>query len=369
LSFTGHVSIFHLMADAPHTAIPGDELTARERQVLEAVVRTYVDTAEPAGSRTICRRYDLGVSAATIRNTMSDLEEKGYLLHPHTSAGRVPTDRAYRFYVDRLIRPARLSRREEAELAEVLDPGAASAVEHLIRNATRALSLLSQELGVAVAPRLDDAVLEQLDLLPVATDSVVMVASIRSGVVRTVYVDLPGEVPRDTLATLAMILNERLAGLSLREIRDTLPERLRDSAPSDDPASVELLNIFMQSAAELAQEGAGDGSEIHLGQASILASQPEFHSGESLKGLIELTERRDLLSGALRVRDHTSGLQITIGSENASRALTDFTLVTAQYQVGSLKGVVGVIGPTRMPYEKVIAIVESTSRLVTRILT
>lgn len=357
------------MTDAPRNTPPGDELTDRERQVLEAVVRTYVDTAEPAGSRTVCRRFDLGVSAATVRNTMSDLEEKGYLLHPHTSAGRVPTDRAYRFYVDRLIRPARLSRREEAELVEVLDPGSASAVEHLIRNATRALSLLSHELGVAVAPRLDDAVLEKLELMPVSSDSVVMVASIRSGVVRTVYVNLPGYVPRDTLVTLSLILNERLTGLSLREIRATLPERLRDSAPSDDPASQELLNIFMQSAAELVQDGPGDGSEIHLGQASILASQPEFTSGESLKGLIELTERRDVLSGALRFRDHDSGLQITIGSENDSEALSDFTLVTAQYQVGRLKGVVGVIGPTRMPYEKVIAIVESTSRLVTQILT
>ena len=181
--------------------------------------------------------------------------------------------------------------------------------------------------------------------------------------------NLPGYVPRDTLVTVGLILNERLAGLSLREIRATLPERLRDSAPGDDPASADLLNIFMQSAQELVQDGPDDGSEVHLGQASVLATQPEFNSGESLKGLIELTERRDVLSGALRLRDHDSGLQITIGSENAAEALSDFTLITAQYQVGRMKGVVGVIGPTRMPYEKVIAIVESTSRLVTQILT
>lgn len=300
---------------------------------------------------------------------MSDLEAKGYLQHPHTSAGRVPTDRAYRFYVDRLIPPTRLSPQQEAELAEALDLQTSSAVEQLVRKATRALSLLSQELGVALAPRLDDATLEKLDLLPVSSESVVMVASIRSGLVRTVYVDLPGAVPQDLLVTLTLILNERLAGLSLREIRATLPERLRDSAPPDDPASVELLNIFMQSAAELVQDDPSDGSEVHLGQASVLASQPEFNSGESLKGLIELTERRDVLSGALRNRQHGSGLQITIGAENESQALADFTLVTARYQVGTLKGVVGVIGPTRMPYEKVIAIVDSTSRLVTQILT
>ena len=193
-----------------------------------------------------------------------------------------------------------------------------------------------------------------------------MVASIRSGVVRTVYVDLPGAVPEDTLVTLARLLNERLAGLSLREIRATLPERLRDSAGG--PGTEELLNIFVESTAELVQEGTGDGSVV-LGQTSVLASQPEFTSGERLKGLIELTEQRDLLAGALLEREHGGGLQITIGSENLSEALSDFTLVTAEYRVEGLKGVVGVMGPTRMPYEKVIAIVDYTSRLVTQILT
>jgi len=347
---------------------PGDELSDRERQVLDAVVRTYVATAEPAGSRTVCRRFDLGVSAATVRNTMSDLEEKGYLNHPHTSAGRVPTDRAYRFFVDRLVRPAALSVEQQAQLTEALDPSGASAVEELVRRASRALSLLSSELGIAVAPRLDDAILEKLDLLQVSSETVVMVASIRSGVVRTVYVDLPGAVPDDTLVTLARLLNERLAGLSLREIRATLPERLRDSAPEVAPGAEELLNIFMESTAELIQEDTVDGSVV-LGQTSVLASQPEFTSGERLKGLIELTERRDLLAGALLQREHGGGLKITIGSENLSEALADFTLITAEYRAEGLKGVVGVMGPTRMPYEKVIAIVDYTSRLVTQILT
>ncbi|MEJ2539676.1 MAG: heat-inducible transcriptional repressor HrcA [Gemmatimonadota bacterium] len=348
---------------------PGDELSDRELQVLDAVVRTYVATAEPAGSRTVCRRFDLGVSAATVRNTMSDLEEKGYLLHPHTSAGRVPTDRAYRFFVDRLVRPASLLPEQKAQLKEALDPAGVSAVEELVRKASRALSLLSSELGIAIAPRLDDAILEKLDLIKVSSETLVLVASIRSGVVRTVYIDLPGTVPDDTLLTLTTVLNERLAGLSLGEIRATLAERLRGSNPSGSPESEELLNIFMESTAELVQDGPGDGSEVVLGQASVLASQPEFTSGESLKGLIELTERPDVLAGALRHREHGGGLQITIGSENLSAALSDFTLITAEYRAEGMKGVVGVMGPTRMPYEKVIAIVDYTSRLVTQILT
>ena len=344
------------------------DLSDRERQVLEAVVRTYVDTAEPAGSRTVSRRHGLGVSPATVRNTMSDLEEKGYLFHPHTSAGRVPTDLAYRFFVDQVIRPTHLSDAERERIQQELEGSGNSAVERMVRRATRALSLLSFELGLAVAPRLDDAILEKLDLIQVSSEKVLLVATIRSGLVRTVYVDLPGEVPQDTLVTLAMLLNERLAGLTLRELRQSLPERLRDAVPGDDPTG-EFLNIFLESGAELFDWSGGDSGHVHLGKTSVLAAQPEFTSGERLKSLIELTERRDLLASALGSREHQGGLSITIGGEHDSAMLSEFTLVTAEYRAGGLKGVIGVIGPTRMPYEKVIAIVDYTSRMVSDLLT
>ena len=343
------------------------ELSERERRVLDAVVRTYVDTAEPAGSRTVSRKFELGVSPATVRNTMSDLEDKGYLFHPHASAGRIPTDRAYRFFVDEIIRPATLSELERETLVRELDPAGSSAVERLVRRATRALSVLSAELGVAIAPRLREAVLEKLDLIRVSSEKVLMVATLGGGIARTVYVDLPGEIPQDTLLTIAMVMNERLAGLSLEEIRRSLPDRLRD-ARADEPSSEELMNIFMQAGAELFDPAPAEEGQVHLGQASVLAAQPEFQAGERLKGLIELTERRDLLATVLGGREHASGLQITIGGEHGAAPLSDFTLVTAEYRVGSLKGVIGVIGPTRMPYEKVIAIVDYTSSLVNRIL-
>jgi len=353
----------------PNEDGPSDpELSLRERRVLEAVVRTYVETAEPAGSRSVTRRFDLGVSPATVRNTMSDLEEKGYLYHPHTSAGRVPTDRAYRVFVDHLMHPAPLSTEEQDRLAMELGGLGASAVEHLVRRATRALGLLSQELGVAAGPRLATAVLERLDLVRVSSTKVLLVAQVRSGVVRTLYVDLSSEVPDDTLVTLTVLLNERLAGLTLAEIRETMTERFRGATAGDDPAAEEILNIFMQSGAEIFDWPEVEGSSIHLGNASVLASKPEFTSGERLKGLMELTERRDLLGEALRDRPHSGALHITIGGENPHSELHDFTLVTAEYRLGGLKGVIGVIGPTRMPYEKVIAIVEHTSALVNRIL-
>jgi len=343
----------------------GQELSDRERQVLEAVVRTYVDFAEPAGSRTVAKRFELGVSPATVRNTMSDLESKGYLFHPHTSAGRIPTDHAYRFYVDRIVQPAALTDEERQHLATEIESSGSSAVERLVQRSIRALSLLSRELGVAVAPNLADATLEHLELIQVSSAKILMVMTIRSGLVRTVYVDLPGEVEADILTSVTQVLNERLSGLTLQEIRETLPER--DSSPDDRPETDELLNIFMQSSSELFEWPAQAG-DVQLGQTSVLAAQPEFESGERLKGLIELTEQRDLLAQVLGSREHQGGLQITIGGEHAAEALSDFTLVTAEYRVGGLKGVIGVIGPTRMPYEKVIAIVDYTSTLVNSVL-
>jgi len=346
----------------------GEDLSERERRVLEAVVRTYVDSAEPAGSRTLAKRFDLGVSAATVRNTMSDLETKGYLFHRHTSAGRIPTDHGYRFYVDRIVRPQPLTELEQERLVQEIEVRGSLVVERLVQRAIRALSVLSRELGVAVAPRLGEAIVERLELIQVSSAKILMVMTIKSGFVHTVYVDLPGEVQADVLTSVTQVLNERLAGLTLFEISETLPERLRDTGTGDGGGADELLNIFIQSSSELFDWSPLQGSEVHLGQTSVLASQPEFNTGERLKGLIELTEQRALLADVLGNREHKGGLKITIGAENSEEALSDFTLVTAEYRVGQLKGVIGVIGPTRMPYEKVIAIVDYTSTLVNNVL-
>jgi heat-inducible transcriptional repressor len=236
-----------------------------------------------------------------------------------------------------------------------------------VERAIRALSLLSRELGVAIAPSLEEAIVERLELIQVSSAKILMVMSIKSGFVHTVYVDLPGEVQPDVLTSVTQVLNERLAGLTLQAIRQTLPDRLRDTGIGGGEAD-ELLNIFVQSGSELFDWTPLQESKVHLGQTSVLASQPEFNTGERLKGLIELTEQRSLLADVLGNREHGGGLKITIGSENSEEALSDFTLVTAEYRVGRLKGVIGVIGPTRMPYDKVIAIVDYTSTLVNSVL-
>ncbi|OLC43969.1 MAG: heat-inducible transcription repressor HrcA [Gemmatimonadetes bacterium 13_1_40CM_3_65_8] len=337
-------------------------LSDRERQVLEAVIETYVQTAEPAGSRTIAKRYQLGLSPATIRNTMSDLEEKGYLYHPHTSAGRIPTDLAYRVYVDFLMRPPAVAPAQAQRLRGELE-GQRAAIEAILSRAAQVLGVLTNELGVAVSPTIEEAVLERLDLLQVSSERLLLVLALQSGAVRTIFVEVPAELAADAVQHVTVVLNERLAGLTLKEIRATLADRLRDAAP-DEPGSSELLNIFVQEAEDLFDVPSG---AVHLGSTQPLAEQPEFSTRERLQGLLDVTERRDLLREALAARG-AEGLTITIGQEHSDTRLSPFTLVTSTYRFGPLTGVIGVMGPTRMPYDKIAALVNHTSRLVGELL-
>jgi heat-inducible transcriptional repressor len=337
-------------------------LTDRERQVLEAVIETYVQTAEPAGSRTIAKRHQLGLSPATIRNTMSDLEEKGFLYHPHTSAGRIPTDQAYRVYVDSLMRPPRVGAAQAEQIREGL-AGERAVIEEILARAAQVLGVLTNELGVAVSPSLEEAILERLDLMEVSSERLLLVLALKSGVVRTIFVEVPSHMAHEAVAHVTVVLNERLAGLTLKEIRATMAERLRDAASA--PGSSDLLNIFVQEAEELFDLPAP--AAVVLGSTQPLAIQPEFATKERLQGLMEVTERRDLLREALAARGG-EGLTITIGQEHVDPRLAPFTLVTSSYRFGPLSGVIGVMGPTRMPYDKIAALVEHTSRLVGELL-
>ena len=340
-------------------------LSERERAVLEAVIETYVQTAEPAGSRTIAKRYQLGLSPATIRNTMSDLEDKGYLYHPHTSAGRIPTDLAYRVYVDYLMRPPAVAPAHAQQLRGELE-GQRAAVEAILSRAAQVLGVLTNELGVAVTPTIDEAVLDRLDLLQVSTERLLLVLALRSGAVRTIFVEVPAELAAESVQKVTVVLNERLAGLTLKEIRATLADRLRDATPAEAGSS-ELLNIFVQEAEGLFDVPIAAAGPVHLGSTQPLAGQPEFATRAQLQGLLEVTERRDLLRDALTARGG-EGLTITIGQEHADARLSTFTLVTSTYRCGPLTGVIGVMGPTRMAYDKIAALVNHTSRLVGELL-
>ncbi|HJU86837.1 MAG TPA: heat-inducible transcriptional repressor HrcA [Gemmatimonadota bacterium] len=335
------------------------DLNEREALVLEAVVRTFVQTASPAASRTVARQFDLGVSPATIRNTMSDLTRKGYLTQPHASAGRMPTDKAYRYYVDTLMRPDRLTSEETRRIEAALDVARTSAEERILARAVKALSVVTQELGVGLAPRMDEGVLEKIDLVGVSRDRLLIVLAIRSGPVRTIFVEGERADSDEALESVARFLNERLAGQTLREIRETYRDRL-----ADGPAEhADLVNIFLEQAEGLFSARPPAGEDVLLGPTAGLAAQPEFADREHLRTLLQLTEQRDVLAEALRDR-RADGIVISIGGEHAIPPLVDFSMVTAEYEMGSVHGTIGVIGPTRMPYDRMVSLVEYTARLL-----
>jgi len=210
-----------------------------------------------------------------------------------------------------------------------------------------------------VAPALDELVLERLELVPVTPERLLLVFNLRSGVVRTIFVEVPARTMSAPVAEVARILNERLGGLTLRRIRETVSERLRDAGAAEGR---ELLNIFIAEGEEIFGLD-GDGGEVVLGSAQMLAEQPEFASNTRMRELLRLTERRELLQEALAIR-RRHGLSVTIGTENPDARLTEFTLVTSSYEAGGVRGVIGVMGPTRMAYDKIIGLVEHTSRMV-----
>jgi heat-inducible transcriptional repressor len=238
-----------------------------------------------------------------------------------------------------------------------------AALEQILGRAAKVLGVLTNELGVAVSPSLDAAVLERLELLQVSTERLMLVLTLKSGVVRTIFVEVPSQLAPDVLVEVTLRVNERLAGLSLREIRATLSDRLRDVVP--DASASELINIFIQEADDLFDVPAAGAQRdgVLLGSTQPLAGQPEFATKERLQGLIGVTERRDVLREVLNSRA-AHGVTITIGSEHADPSLAPFTLVTSSYRSGPLSGVIGVMGPTRMAYDKIVALVDHTSRLV-----
>ncbi|HEY0241438.1 MAG TPA: HrcA family transcriptional regulator, partial [Gemmatimonadaceae bacterium] len=186
------------------------------------------------------------------------------------------------------------------------------------------------------------------------------------GAVRTIFVEARGEIADSALVEVTAVLNERIAGLTLREIRTTLGARLRDSGPT--AGASELLNVFIEEGEQLFDAAMQRDADVLLGQPSLLADQPEFSTVDNMRKLVALTETREHLSDLLRARSDTPGITITIGNEHRDPKLENFTIVTAQYHSGSVAGVIGVIGPTRMPYDKVISLVTHTSRLLTDLL-
>ncbi len=351
------------MARHPQTDPSFFPLSERERNILRLVVQRFVDTADPVGSRFLSTNYPLGLSPATIRNTLSDLEARGFLDHPYTSAGRVPTERGYRAYVDALMDESRLTIPERARLEAHLRD-AADQTDVLIRESSRLLGQLANLLGVAISPRISTGRLERLEVVTLSSTRVMFVVSIRGGLIRTIIMHAETELSRSALERIVTLLNERLTGLTLEEIRKTCRPRVQDL----DGDRTGIVRLLMDASPVLFSEPP-ETRQVELAGTPNILAQPEFREPDEVRDLIALLDDEAAVVRLLESADpkgEVARATVRIGSENADEAgrAKRYSVVTAPYQRATMRGTIGIIGPMRMDYARVVALVEGMAAML-----
>lgn len=339
-----------------------ESLSDRERQILANLVDYYISSADPVGSRVIANKFKMGLSSATIRNTLQDLEELGLVEQPHTSAGRVPTDIGYRFYVDSLFKPEDLSDAEKQSIKSAL-VAEGREVQAILGQTARLLGEITSQLGVTIAPRFEEGQLRSIRFVPVAEGRVMVIVVISSGLAKTLVLEVEATISDSALREFENVINERLAGLSLSEIRRSITDRL---IGAEIPGG-RLVQLIIDPESKVWQEKQRP-EDLHFGGTDRLMQHPEFSDRKRLTRIVSLIENSRVLSDFLQQASE-EGLVITIGKENRIDAMMDCSLVTSSYRVGQISGAIGVIGPTRMPYSKLVSVVEYTARSITEVLT
>lgn len=340
-----------------------DRLNERARQLLRVLVESYIRDGQPVGSRALSRDSGLSLSSATIRNVMADLEELGFVASPHTSAGRIPTDRGYRFFVDTLLRSRPPEAMPEDELRRALGAAPAADPKAMVANASQLLSTLTRLAGVVTVPRPAVAHISQIEFVGLSENRVLVVMVFDDREVQNRIIHLSRPHAPEELRRAAQFLTEQLVGRTPEQARGEILRQLQQDR--------EHMNALMLDAISAAQQVFEQGGTPPGGLEYIVAGETnlmgaaQLTSVEKLKRLFEaFNEKRDFLH-LLDQSLHADGVQIFIGQESGYQVLDDCSIVTAPYSgTGGVMGVIGVIGPTRMAYERVIPIVDMTARLL-----
>lgn len=331
------------------------ELSDREKAILRYVIHQFILTASPVGSRNISKKYNIGLSPATIRNIMADLEETGFLGHPHTSAGRVPTDKGYRFYVDSLMEPPKLNVTEKNYIKRKLREQIDNEPENILVVTSKLLSDITHLLACVTYPRFEDAILEKLQIFNISGSKILVVLTIKSGMVKTITLEIRSEINADGFGDVQRLLNERLGGLTFKEIRNTFRERLQNTS-SDEVKPI--IRLFLDSVDKIFADISSSDKSIITGAKNIV-KQPEFEDYDSFQSIIELIEDKDVVIHIMDKKLHKDGKDFTvaIGKETEDEKLDNYSLVAKEYSLGEVHGTIGIIGPKRMQYSKAIAAV------------
>lgn len=326
-------------------------LNDRKKKILQLIIEDYISTAEPVGSRTIARKYNLGISPATIRNEMSDLEMLGYLEQPHTSAGRIPSAQAYRFYVDSLLEPGALTDNDMALINSWFRERRRS-IDEIFQSTAKILSRMTQNVSMVLANKSDKAVFRYMKFLPLDDRHAILCIVTDDGNVDNCVVEIPLGMRPEELDYMAGRVSRLLEGKELAEISDTLLGTVHTDIVEDKLLFTSLLNTINKMNRKHQQQ------RVFLGGTKQLLSQPEFRDMDRVRDLLGILEEEKVVRDLL-LAGEDSGLKITIGSENKFTGIQDCSMVQATYRLnGQVVGTMAVLGPTRMEYSKVISVMD-----------
>jgi heat-inducible transcriptional repressor len=341
------------------------ELNERSRQIFREIVETYVQTGEPVGSRTLSRKLGLGLSPASIRNVMADLQEAGLLFAPHTSAGRLPTEAGLRLFVNGILEVGGLSESDRSDI-ESICAGAGKSLEEGLAEATQALSGLSQCASLVLAPKTESP-LKHIEFVKLNDSRALVVMVTESGTVENRVIELPLGIPPSALTEAGNYLTRRLAGRTLNEARAEITRDIESHRAQLDNLASELVErgLARWSGGNLPQ-----GYLIVRGQANLLDSVTAIEDLEKVRELFQLLEQRETLGRLLDLTQTADGVQIFIGADNRLFRNAGCSMIVAPFGNASeqVVGAIGVIGPTRMNYARIVPMVDYTSRVVSRLM-
>ncbi len=343
-------------------------LDERSREILALLIKTHISTGQPVSSRAIARLSSEGLSAATVRNIMAELEQAGYLQQPHTSAGRIPTDKGYRFYVDHILEKARLSEVDENTIQRGMLGEQWPSAEQLMTRASHLLSHLSESVGIVVSPRFSTDLIRHIEFVRLSDGRILVVTVSRAGIVQDRLIRVEGNFTQDELDRTARYVNANFSGMSLVGIRAELLKRMAEEKA--------LYDSLLQNAILLCEKGLSETEEAEAevfveGTSNILA-KPDFADLERLRELLRLFEEKSRLVKLLNECIATVAqppIGVRIGAENSLPGLRGCAVITSTYSYGhQVVGSLGVVGPMRMEYARMISVVDYVARLLERAL-
>lgn len=343
------------------------ELNERSREIFRRIVDAYMETGSPVGSQTVSKLLNATLSPATIRGVMADLEETGLLFSPHTSAGRLPTDLGLRLYVDGFMEVGNISPEDRTQL-DSLAVGSGRSVEGLLSDATSALSGLAQATGLVMAPKTESP-LRHIEFLPLNPGRALAVMVTENGIVENRVIETPADLPASALVEASNFLSARLAGRTLAEAREGITAELAERRAHLDQLTQSVVESGL---ATWSGEGPdwGEGALIVRGQAHLLEDVTQLAELEKIRGLFKALEKRETMLNVLELADRAEGVQIFIGADDALFNVAGCSMVVGPYrnEQNRVIGAIGVIGPTRINYSRIIPMVDYTAKMISRLI-